>query len=179
MVAERLEGAYATLKRLNLNDLKEIHGRFQLESMWRTAGLRKPPDEDMIREDLVDEELFLWGIHPDDADDSVGYAGIVCYSGPPYVFVQYFEGRPDVDAAADLVMQLTHAYFQNSEEEELWIYVPKPVDDEIHERLIEGGFDPYLDDELPGIDLDKDAPYSMQRHTYQAYWGEGSEDPEI
>jgi hypothetical protein len=178
VVAERLEGAYATLERLHAHNAKELHSPLQEDPFFRVAGFHKPPTVESIKELFEDDDLFVWRVIPDGSDDPIGFAGIVTFSGPPFVFVHLFPGHEDIETGHEAVLQLVHAFFRNSDEPELWTYVAKPVDDEIHDLLIEGGFDPWLD-ALPGIDPDVDAAYIMERHTYDAYWGEGSEDPEI
>lgn len=178
MVAERLEGTYATLERLHAQDAKELHAKLQEEAFFVTAGFRQPPGLESVRELFDDGELFVWRMVEDGGEDLIGYAGIVVFSGPPYVFVHFVAGHENVETAHEAMLQLVHTFFRNSEETELWTYIAKPVDDEIHGLLLEGGFDPWTDT-LPGIDTDVDAAYVMERHTYDAYWGEGSDDPEI
>jgi hypothetical protein len=178
VVAEQLEGAYATLERLHAQDAKELHARLQEEPFFITAGFRKPPELEWVRELLDEDDLFVWRMIPEGGDDPIGFAGIVAFSGPPYVFVYFFPGHEDTETAHEAMLNLVHAFFRHSDEMELWTYVTKPVDDEIHDLLIEGGFDPWTET-LPGIDTNVDAAYVMERHTYDAYWGEGSDDREI
>lgn len=178
MVAEKLEGAYEMLERLTSNDIKELHGQLQSESMFRACGFHEAPKENTLKDIILDEDLFIWRVIPEGADDPVAYAGIVTFSGPPFVFCEFISGELLLDMVQDVILLLVHVYFKNSDEQELWAYVPHPVPEEIHDYLVEGGFDPFTD-ELPGVDLTKDAAFLMERHTYEAYWGEGSELPEL
>ena len=171
MVGEIVEGALATLKRLDEKRIAEIHKRFQEPRMYYTAGLRKPPQLKSLREDLIDEMLWVWEIFPEGKDKATGYAGIVTYSGPPFVFVYFFDGKDDLEMARDVLVQLAQGFFKESDEEQLWFYLMRPIKPEIHDMLVEGGFDPYEDDVLPGIDLKKEAAYRMERHTWAAYYG--------
>ena len=174
MVGEIVEGALATLKRLDEKRVNDIHKRFQEPRLYGMAGLRKPPQLKDVRSDLIDESLWLWEIFPEGKDKACGFAGIVGYSGPPYVFVYYFDNKTDLEMSRDIVVQLAQGFFKESEEEQLWFYHSRPVPPGIHDMLVEGGFDPYEDEVLPGIDLKKEAAYRMERHTWTAYYGEES-----
>ncbi|MEE8409243.1 MAG: hypothetical protein V3T05_06545 [Myxococcota bacterium] len=146
--------------------------------MFRAAGFHDAPKEQTLKEIMLDEYLFVWRVIPEGGEEPIAYAGIVAFSGPPFIFCEFIDGELLLDMVQDVILLLVHAFFKNSDEQEVWAYVPQPVPEEIHECLVEGGFDRFTDD-LPGIDLEKDAAYVMERHTYDAYWGEGSEDPEI
>lgn len=174
MVGETLEGALATLKRLDEKRINELHQRFQEPRLYMMAGLRNPPQLKDLRSDLIEEDLWVWDVFPEGKDKPIGYAGIVGYSGPPYVFVFFFDGKVDREMARDVVIQLAHGFFRETEEDALWFYHARPVDPQVQEMLIEGGFDPYEDEVLPGVDLTKEAAFRMERHTYVAYYGEES-----
>ncbi|MFC1611452.1 hypothetical protein ACFL6C_10865 [Myxococcota bacterium] len=179
MFAETLEGALVTLKPVGISGLGRLCKDFQNEDLHTDAGLYNPPTEQSLREDLVDEELFICDMIPEESDKSVGYAAVIAYSGPPFVLVYFFaKDRMDLDLAQEAVLLLTHAFFQNTSEEQLWTYQVKPIDDEIHDRLIEGGFD-FWDQDVPGIEHDKVACYLMERHTYDAYYGDESEEEDV
>lgn len=174
MVGEIVEGALATLRRVDEKRINDIHKLFQEPRLYYTAGLRKPPPLAELRSDLIDEELWLWEIFPEGQERPTGLAGFVTYSGPPFIFVYFFDGKDHLELAREMVVQLAQGFFKETEEEALWFYLPRPVKPEIHDMLVEGGFDPYDDDVLPGVDLTKEAAYRMERHTYVAYYGEES-----
>ncbi len=170
MSGERFEGALTTLVRVGPERVKDVHQRFADARFYTAAGRHKQPAIDELKEDLSDG-LYLFEVCHEGDDQAIGYAGIVTYSGPPYVFFELFEAKVDVDMAQDAILQLVHAFFRQSEEEELWVYLPRPVNEDVVERLSEGGFDAW-DDELPGVDTKKVAPYMLARHTYVAYYGD-------
>jgi hypothetical protein len=174
VIGEIVQGALATLKRLDEKRINEIHKRLQEPRLYYMAGLRKPPQLKDVRSDLIDETLWLWEIFPEGAEKAIGYTGIVGYSGPPFVFVYFFEDKIDLELSRDIIVQLVQGFFRETEEEQLWFYQYRPVRPEIHDMLVEGGFDPYEDEILPGIDLKKEAAYRIERHTYTAYYGEES-----
>ncbi len=173
MLAEILEGALCKLKRLDDKKVGELHKRFQEPKFYYAAGLRKPPQLKDLRADLIDEELWVWEIFPEGKTQAVGYAGVVCYSGPPFIFVTFF-AHDEPEMARDAMLQIVQGYFTHFDEEQLWFYHPKPVPERVHDMLVEGGFDPYEEDHLPGIDLTKETAYRMERHTFVAYYGDES-----
>jgi hypothetical protein len=174
VVGEIVEGALATLKRLDEKRINDIHKSFQEPRLYYTVGLRKAPQLKDVRSDLIDEMLWIWEIFPEGKEKAVGYAGIVTYSGPPFVFIYFFDGKDDLELARDVLVQLAQGFFKESEEEQLWFYLMRPVKPEIQEMLVEGGFDPYEDETLPGVDLKKEAAFRMERHTWAAYYNEAS-----
>ena len=174
MVGETVEGALSTLKRLDEKRINDLHKRFQEPRLYIMAGLRNPPQLKDLRSDLIDESLWLWEIFPQGREKPAGFAGIVGYSGPPFVFVYFDDNKIDLEIARDAIVQLAQGFFKETEEEALWLYQPRPVDPKINDMLIEGGFDPYEEDELPGVDLKKEAAFRMERHTWTAYYGEDS-----
>jgi hypothetical protein len=173
VVGETVEGALATLKRLDDKRLNDLHKRFQEPRLYFMAGLRKPPQLADLRSDLIDETLWLWEIFPEGKEKPVGFAGIVIYSGPPYVFVYFDDNKIDLEVARDAIVQLAQGFFKETEEDSLWFYQSRPVDPKVNDMLVEGGFDPY-EDELPGTDHTKEAAFRMERHTWTAYYGEES-----
>ncbi len=99
----------------------------------------------------------------------VGYALYVAFNGPPFVNVYRFDEKIDIELSRDCVLQMVHYFFRKTQEEGLYFYQPKPVNEEIHELLVEGGFDPFEDN--PTLDPDETC-YVLWRHTYVAYYGE-------
>ncbi|MBI5508391.1 MAG: hypothetical protein HY903_06545 [Deltaproteobacteria bacterium] len=172
MVGETLEGALATLKRLDDKKVGELHKRFQEPRLYFSAGRRQPPQLKELRSDLIDETLWVWEIFPEGKDKATGYAGVVGYSGQPFVFVYFFDEKvEDLETARDAIIQIVHGFFTETEDDALWFYMPQPIDQKKHDMLVEGGFDPYEDETLPGVDLKKEAAYRIERHTYVAYYG--------
>ena len=173
---DNLQSDLVTLQRLGTEDLDRLTEDFREEGLYSDAGLRKPPSKRDLREDMEEGELFIFDRLPEDSHRSVGYAGIVGYSGPPYVSVHYHqEDSPDLDMAREAFLLLAHVFFQRTEEEQLWTYHPKPVPDEIQDLLLEGGFDAW-DTHVPGIDNETTAAFIMFRHTYLAYYSDEAEE---
>jgi hypothetical protein len=173
---DKLAGALLSLVPVGVGEVDRLARDFQVESLYSDAGLHKPPTAQSLREDLEDRELFICDMVPEERDESVGYAGIVGYSGPPYVFVHYREGYPlDLDMAQEAFLLLAHAFFQHTNEERLWTYYSKPVPDAIHDALIEGGFDAW-ETTVPGIDNANTACYILERNTYDAYYGDEDQE---
>jgi hypothetical protein len=175
---DKLAGALLSLVPVGVDEVDRLARDFQVEGLHSDAGLHKPPTAQSLREDLEDRELFICDMIPEESDDSVGYAGIVGYSGPPYLFVHYREGlSPDLDMAQEAFLLLAQAFFQHTNEERLWTYQPKPVPDAIHDALIEGGFDAW-ETTVPGIDNANTACYILERHTYDAYYNDEADEDE-
>jgi hypothetical protein len=176
---ELIEGALATLKRVELSEIDTLHQQFQDSGLYLDAGFYDPPGQETLENFLEGDELQLWHLTSEEGAESVGYMGIVTFSGPTYVFVHFFDvKRVDLDLAQDAMLLIVKDFFKTTDEQELWTYVDKPISDEIHDRLIEGGFD-FLDCDIPGIDRAKVGSYIMERHTFDAYYGEEAEDEEL
>lgn len=176
MQAEVLEGALVTLKRLGVDDIDVLFEQFQTERLHQEAGLYNPPKKQSLIDVLEEDDLAIWQMIPEESTEPVGYAGIVTYSGPIYLFMYHFdESNVDLDLAQDAMTILTTEFFRQTKEEQLWTYQLKPVPDEILDRLLEGGFD-HWDDQVPAIDYDKVACFIMERHTFDAYYGDEAEE---
>ncbi len=181
MIAETLEGESVVLERVSPDDVDELLGHLQDRRFYLEAGLHRPPKREVLLDDLTEGELGVWRLIPSGEDKAIGYAGIIGYSGPPYAFVYYFDANMrDLDLAQEAMALVVKAFFEHiSDQDQLWAYQDKPVDDEVHSRLVEGGFD-LVEDEVPGIDGRQVACYLMERHTYAAYYGDGDdEDGEV
>jgi hypothetical protein len=166
---EVLEGALATMKRLPLS--KALVESFQKPELFKVCGLRKPPDQEYLKQLIDDKELVVWDIVPDGKTKGAGHALFVRFNGPPFIAIYTHDQKPDLELSRDCVLQLIHYFFQKTPEEGLYFYQQKPVPSEIHDLLVEGGFDPFEDN--PTLDADE-ACYVLWRHTYVAYYGEES-----
>jgi hypothetical protein len=163
-----LEGALGTLKRAPLT--KTLVEHFQKAVLFKMCGMRKPPDQASLKKLTDAQDLIVWSVHPDGKPASVGYALFVAFNGPPFVSIYRFDEKLDIELARDCVMQLIHYFFQHTNEESLFLYQAKPVPADVHEALVEGGFDLFEDN--PTLDPDE-VCYVLERYTYVAYYGEG------
>ena len=177
MIAKTLEGESILLERVGPDEIDELYEHFQNPRLYLEAGLHKAPKKSVMLDDLEERELGIWRIRPEGEEESPGYVGIIGYSGPPFVFVYFFDpSNKDLDLAQEAMALVVRAFFENiKEQDQLWAYQEKPVDEEVHSRMIEGGFD-HVEDDVPGIDGSKIACYVMERHTYQAYYGDGDDE---
>lgn len=169
---EELEGAHVTLKLVGPSD--ELVGHFKKFPDMRFAiGAERLPDHKWLTGAIEVEELRVWEI--DQNGKHIGYAFFVLYDGPPFIAFYYF-GKPShaFDIGKDCLELLIPVFFKNLDEEALFYYLPKPVDEEIHAELIDGGFDIW--DENPTIDNATAACYILERHTYDAYYGDGADE---
>jgi hypothetical protein len=165
---ETIEGALATLKRVPLS--KQLHEKFSEPALFRHIGLRKAPEFDVFKGFLEDHELIVWNVIPEGKQQPWGYALYVTFNGPPFVALHPFNlANVDLELARDVLLQLVHYFFQNTDEEALFYYEPKPVKTEVNDLLVEGGFD--LFDDNPTVDPDE-VCYVLERYTYDAYYGE-------
>jgi hypothetical protein len=171
----KLEGEFATLKRVKEPGFDAVFERFQDDRYYGTCGLKKPPTRrDLLNDMFDDETLVVWELFPEGGDTAVGYLFYVAFDGPPYIEVVFFDGALDLTLARDAMALAVQAFFTHTEEAQLHTFVPQPVSEEVHELLTEGGFD--LVEEHPTVDLKKEAAYVMERHTYEAYYGEQEEE---
>lgn len=174
MSYDRLKGELVRLERLKRKRWPEILERFQAPELYDSAGLKKPPEQQPLYEDLDEDELIVFDVTPHDEGEAVAYAVFVNYDGPPYIFVYFFNGQLDVDFAGDAMLQMVLAFFQNTEESRLYTFLPRPVSEDVHDKLLESGFD-YIED-YPAIDNDEEACYCLERFTYEAYYQDEEED---
>lgn len=172
---DTLEGDLVTLERVD--DFEELFKAFQKPELYEMTGLKRPPSRKDFKEDVVDDEtLVVWNMIPDGEQKSIGYAMFVSYDGPPYFQIAQFDGNLDLDIAADTSLLMVHAFFKNTKQPRLFTFVPQPVDEDAHARLIEGGFD--LIEEHPTVDVTKEGIYCIERHTYEAYYGDEDDESE-
>jgi len=130
------------------------------------------PELKWLKHLMVEEEsLRAWEIWRSGKAD--GYAFFVNYDGPPYIAL-WADHPVETHVAKDCFELLLPIFFRNTEEHYLLCFLPKPVHEEIHSVLIDGGFDEW--DDNPTIDNDKVACYMLERHTFEAYYGDGGEE---
>jgi hypothetical protein len=173
---ERLEGESVTLELIGVDRIQELHKYFQDKRVYQDAGLAKPPKLKSLQEDVEGADLGVWEVIPEGESAPVALIGLVGYAGPPFIFVTYLDPKhPDLDLAQEAMVLVIKYFFENEKPDELWCYQVKPVSEEIHSRLIEGGFDLWEDD-IPSIDSNQLAAYIMERHTFDAYYGEQDDE---
>jgi hypothetical protein len=68
---------------------KELHVRLADPQFYKTIALHKTPDIQEVRNDLSEGYFYIWEVVPDRSETAVGYAGIVGYSGPPFIFFHF------------------------------------------------------------------------------------------
>ncbi|MEZ4270289.1 MAG: hypothetical protein R3C68_02265 [Myxococcota bacterium] len=172
-----IEGSLASLRRVDVSS--ELVRRFADPELQSVCGIYQVPGLAALQELMdEDESLWIWEIFPEGHPTPVGYALYVTYDGPPYVAIYFFPKPPNFDPsfdlASDCVLHLCHAFFAHTEEDALFFYVDKPVDDTVHDALTEGGFD--LFEQCPTIDADVESCYVLERYTYEAYYKDEDED---
>lgn len=175
-VYDKLEGELVTLSRVREGGFDALFERMQEPRYHHLAGLEHPPTRDDLYGDLFDDdEAFLvWEMVPEGADEAAGYAFVAAFDGTPRVQVIFFSGKMDLNVGADAMLTLIHAVFEHTEEPRVFAYVPQPVDEDTHERLVEGGFDQL--DEHPVANLRETAVYVLERYTYEAYYGDEEDE---
>lgn len=175
-VPDKVEGELVALQRVKRKEWDEVHEHFQDPDLHLAAGLKGPPEKPPLFEDLDEDELFVYHVTTHDEGERVAYAILVHYDGPPYILVHFFSKQVDVDIAGDAMLLMVMGFFQNTEEPQLYTFVPRPVPEAIHDKLLEGGFDPI--DDYPVIDNTEEACYCLERFTYEAYY-QDEEDDEV
>lgn len=177
MIAESLEGALVTLERVIGNKAKEkaLHDRLNGERLQEAIAVTSQPSLDEVRQDLADESLWVYEVVPH-GREAVAYVGVVRYDGSPYLFVHFYdESGSDLDLTQDAATLVLHEFFRRTDDSELWVYYDLPVPREVHNLLVEAGFD-FWDRNIEGHDFTKSVVYVLERETYHAYYDEESED---
>tara|TARA_Y100001968_G_C19076782_1_gene581075 strand:- start:85 stop:666 length:582 start_codon:yes stop_codon:yes gene_type:complete len=171
-----MSGEEVTLKRVLPSELESLHQAMLAPAFHSTAGFESPPSKETLQQLLFEENmLILWHTFPAGSTQSIGYSGWSYCSGPAFLFFMPTH-TPELDLilVSEAMEMITHAFFSFTPLNELFIYVDRPVDDDIHATLVESGFDPW--DELPTINNEVEAAYIMKRSTFHAYFGEGEDD---
>lgn len=179
MAFEVLEGALTTMKRcapskklaesLNRPLAKDLLGHRDASKETDLARLRQLMEED--------DELHVWEVFHTGDSTSFGYVMLVFYDGPPFIAVYPHSeraGPEEQEISRDILLHLIPMFFENSSEEMLYFYTAASVDQEIYDQLIDAGFDE--DDGNPTINYATEKAFVMWRHTYDAYYGEGTDE---
>ncbi len=173
MSLDEIEGGQATLTRVRASP-KLVEEFKKRPNLRKVCGIQKDQDLAFFKYLMADDELLLliWDITPSSVGKSIGYACFVGYDGPPFITFYYFDEEPHLDVSRELLEAMIQVFFNEAPDEpSLYFYLPRPVDDDIHAHLIEGGFDVF--DDNPTLDNDEVACYVLERYTYDAYYGEG------
>jgi len=171
---KELEGAFVTLMfREPSAELAEaLEGIPVIRDL--TGIVELPFNEETLEHLIVEEDSFkVWELIKGADNERMGFVFFVMFDGPPFIAL-YLYGGPDLNMAKDCIEQLVPVFFHNvPEESSLFYYEPRPIDEEIHAALIDAGFDHW--DENPTIDNETVACYVLERHTYDAYYGNEQE----
>ena len=171
---EELEGAHIRLKRIEANEAfaKELARDQQLR--YTIGILERTPNLQELSVMMGDQELVVWSIKRAIDQQHRGYACFVCYDGPPYIALHLKETDEAAAWGPELVELLLPVFFGNTNESALFIYPPKPVPESIHAALMEGGFDLWEDN--PTMNSALVSCYFIERHTFDAYYGEDNDE---
>ena len=171
---ELLEGALATLHFVPASD--KMLGYFERPTLRSMTGQVEKPDLAKLVDLIDSEELAVWEIVPEGATEATGYALYVNYDGPPYFVIYNFDEEMQMEIARECMLQLIPLFFNTTEEEVLYFYADKNVAEELHDELLEAGFDPFEDNPI----MDKgEMCYILERHTYDAYYGEEASEDDL
>jgi len=160
------------LNRVGPDELEWFTELLQEPRFHLCAGFKKPPSAKRLKEALFDEvEFVAWTASGHDMDEPVGICAWVGCSGMPYIL---FEPMTPTEIGAEVLQELlepvVHVFFEFTPGDELFVYVPRPVDDDLHLMLVESGFDPM--EHLPGINNEKEMGYLLARSTYNTYFND-------
>ena len=173
-----LSGEEVALQRIDGAEFGALHQALQTPLLYESAGFDSAPSEERLRNIFIEKEhLILWRMVRKEDGYQCGYCGWSDFAGPAYVFFVPADENPmDLVMVSEALELIGVTYFQMTPAEDLFIYVDRPIEEEIHETLVESGFDPW--EELPSIDNEKEAGYSMTRDTFEAYYGNSDGDLE-
>lgn len=165
---ERISAGQMVLVRIPPSRAKDIHNQSR-EPLWcHNLGWLEQPDLDDITEEMKNQGLMLWDVQPTTGGKSLGLAALVNHSGPSYLFVRAFGQEFALNDFEEICLNLAHAFFKTSQENELWFYAPLPTPPPLYELLTRLGFDSWegvVPHETENI------VYIMERETYQSYYG--------
>ena len=174
-----LEGELTHLEIIEPTRIDELVKIFTQKDMYEEAGYSKPLSKERILEAIDDDDqLFVWEIFLSEDQSHLGYAVYVAYDGPPYVFLHFFAENGDEESIArDALIVFSHAFFEYTEQAELYFFLERDLCEAYEGPLMDCGFD--VDDTLPTINHDEEAAFVLLRTTYEAYYGEDSELEEV
>lgn len=122
-------------------------------------------------------DLLVWDIFVDGGENSVGYATLF-HNVPadPSMYVYFFDADFDDKVAQEVTMLIVHQIFQNTDAKGLDYILPVVGDDDdpFIRFLVQSGFD--RSEETTDVDTTSESCFTLYRHTYDAYFGEGAKD---
>jgi hypothetical protein len=163
------------LNRVGTDELEWFTDLLKEPRFHLCAGFKKAPSSKRLKEALFEEvEFVAWTASGHGTGEPVGICAWVGFSGMPYLF---FEPINPTEIGAEVLQELmepvVHVFFEFTPGKELLVYVPRPVEDDLHLMLVESGFDPV--EHLPGINNEKEMGYLLARSTYNTYFNEDDE----
>lgn len=172
-----LEGSVVNLVRTNENDVDELVRIWQDKPAYNAVGFREAPSRERLNGYLFEtERLLVWKAISAESGECVALTGWVLFAGNHFAFFQPFEPDAiDPEIVHNAVELSVIAFFNLTELQRLFFYVFRPVDDAVHEMLVDNGFDPITND-VPRVNDDVRAAYVVTRETFDTYYGEGAED---
>lgn len=179
-----LRGALMTLRPMVEARVKTLHADLQAPDRWPEVFVNKAPDFATLGERLVTRSIRFWEIVPEGCSAPVGYAGYRVKCGCPYLFFIFTTRKYDVDLVQDAIPLLVRHFFTFTyprlpdfrQGDPLMVYLDRGVVDDMHDYLVESGFDPQ--EQWPFIDNVKKVAYSLSPETYEAYQSDAGE-PEL
>ena len=174
MAYSDLTGRQVRLKLVGPSGVAQLHERFEKPAVWEAAGCDEEPSLERLKKKLFEyRSLVVWELHPAGAKRQAGYIGIVSYSGPPYVWVDVFEGPPPIEAIREATTLLVPAFFHAGGADRLFVHLPREHEDVGREPLLEAGFTPA--DEVPFQDPAAVASFVIDRNAFEVYYEEGGD----
>ena len=171
---EHLEGAQINLERIEADEAFAQTLAADVEFRQTLGILERTPTLEELKTMMADFELVVWRIKRKVDQQHRGYVGFVSYDGPPYIaFHSNFPEEAEL-WGQEVIGLLLPVFFGNTYESALFIYPPKPLSETLHALLIEGGFDHW--DDNPTMNRDLVTCYFIERHTYEAYYGESGDE---
>tara|TARA_Y100001934_G_C12220559_1_gene710536 strand:- start:127 stop:717 length:591 start_codon:yes stop_codon:yes gene_type:complete len=159
-------------------DLDEITQLFSNPEFYSGIDMQSAPSKERLHQLLYERaRLLLWRVFPFDGekrDKQIGLVGWNGNAGPPCVV--YFPSTDEVDLNVfhNAILLVVNAFFTMTEGEKLHIYLSHPIAEELHDRVVEAGFD--LWQEYPGVDPEIESTYIMERQTFTAYYLEDHDE---
>ena len=165
------------LVRTDEDDVDELVRIWQDKPAYNAVGFREAPSRERLKGYLYEtERLLVWKAISPESGECVALTGWVLFAGNHFTFFQPFDPDTiDPELVHNAVELSAIAFFNLTRLQRLFYYVYRPVNDTIHEMLVENGFDPVTND-VPGVNDDVRAAYVVTRETFDTYYGEGAED---
>ena len=161
----------------NLDEMVEL---FSSPDFYQGNDMKEAPDKERL-DKLMHERLrlLLWRVFSCEDElrgEQVGFIGWNGNAGPAYITFFPTSAQFDTDVFRDAALSIVHAFFSMSDGDTLHIYLSHPIPEEIHDMVVEAGFD--LWQEYPGVNSEEESTYIMERSTFQAYYLEDDDDEE-